>query len=94
LNYYKCKIQINLYTYYVFQVESCGIDHMLKNDQYDKLKHLYNILGFVNGGLKVMFDCTRPYFSKLGTSIVLTNIKISNAFTCIEVIYLYQIPNK
>lgn len=75
-------------------MESCGVVHMLKNDQFDDLKRVYNNLVSVDGGLKVMFDSICPYFYELGTSIVLKNKGISDAFTCIQVIYLYQIPNK
>ncbi|KAE9527898.1 hypothetical protein AGLY_012722 [Aphis glycines] len=65
-------------------MKSCSVDYMLKNDQYDNLKHLYNILCSVDGGLKVMFDSMCPYFCDFGTSIVLTNEGISNDFTCIQ----------
>jgi len=75
-------------------VKSCDVDYMLKNDHYDKLKHVYNVLWMVDGGPKVMFDSICPYFCEFGTSIVLTNKEIPNAITCIQVIYLYQIPNK
>lgn len=70
-------------------MKSCSIDFMLKNDQYDNLKDLYNMLIFVDGGLKMIFDSTCIYFCLLGSSIVQEIKESSDASTCIQVIYLY-----
>lgn len=73
-------------------MKSCDVVYMLENNQFDDLRCLYNSLCFVDGGLKVIFDIVCPYFCELGSLIVLTYEKMSDATSCIEVIYLYRIP--
>jgi len=67
-------------------MENCGVVYMLRNNQHDDLKWMYNFLSSVDGGVQVMFDGMRPYFRELGESVVLGTKKIYNFNTCIQVI--------
>lgn len=71
-------------------MENCGVVYMLKNNQDDDLKWMYNFLSSVNGGVKVMFDGMRPYFREVGTSVVLEKKENFNVKTYIQVIYFYK----
>lgn len=71
-------------------MENCGVVYMLKNNQNDDLKWMYNFLSSVNGGVKVMFDGMRPYFREIGKSVVLGTNRNSDVNTCIQVLYFYK----
>lgn len=64
---------------------------MLKNNQYNDLKWMYNFFNFVNRGVEVMFDSMRKYIQEVGTSFVLENKENTNVKKCIQVIYVVQI---
>ncbi|XP_022171604.1 cullin-3-like isoform X1 [Myzus persicae] len=68
----------------IVEMENCGVVYMLKNNQNDDLKWMYNFLSSVNGGVKVMFDGMRPYFREIGKSVVLGTNRNSDVNTCIQ----------
>jgi len=68
-------------------MENCGVVCMLKNNQYDDLKWMYNFLSSVNGGVKVMFDGMRPYIREVGEFVVLSINEMCTDFNdCVQVI--------
>jgi len=67
-------------------MENCGVVYMLRNNQHNDLKWMYNFLSSVNGGVKVMFDAMRPYFREVGESVVLGTKGIYNFNFCVQVI--------
>jgi len=71
-------------------MENCGVVYMLKNNQYDDLKWMYNFLRSVNDGVKVMFNGMRPYFYEEGTSVVIGKNGNSDVKTYFQVISFYK----
>ncbi|XP_029341828.1 cullin-3-like [Acyrthosiphon pisum] len=68
----------------IVEMENCGVVYMLRNNQHDELKWMYNFLSSVNGGVKVMFDGMRPYFREVGESVVRGTRKMYDFNTCVQ----------
>ncbi|XP_025196814.1 cullin-3-A-like [Melanaphis sacchari] len=67
----------------IIEMENCGVMYLLKNNQYDDLRCMYNFLYTVDGGVKVMIDSMCLYFRELGTSVVLEKLN-SDIISCVQ----------